>query len=140
MKRKDMLAAGARSATFMGGIGENDALRNVAKGKDAKRNVAPKMKAAKVVIQKFTPTKGVLLVRRDVVETSSLIVTETMEKEKPAEGIILELGIDAERDFGLSEGDHIVFGKYAGAEFRLNGETLLLMDATEVKGTITTVK
>jgi chaperonin GroES len=140
MKRKDMLAAGAHSATFMGGIGENDALRNVAKGKDAKRNVAPKMEAKKVVVEVFRPTRGVLLVRRDVIENSSLIVTDTMEKEKPAKGIILELGIDAERDNGLSVGDHIVFGKYAGAEFVLNGETLLLMDATEVKGTVTTKK
>jgi hypothetical protein len=31
-----------------------------------------------------------------------------------------------------------VFGKYAGAEFKLNGEVLLLMEASEVKGTITT--
>jgi chaperonin GroES len=132
MKRKDMLAAGARSATFAGGIGENDVLRNVAP-EGSRDETVPVIEPAKIVRKKFRPTTGVLLVRRDEVLSTSILITENMEKEKPAEGTVLEVGPG---DHGIAVGDHIVFGKYAGTEFRLNGEILLLMDATDIKGTI----
>ncbi len=128
-----MLAAGAHSATFMGGVGENDALRNAAP-EGTRNTFVPTTDASKVARKKFIPRKGVLLVRRDEVVVSSVIVTDTMEKEKPAEGIILE--VNPSCGSGFNFGDHVVFGKYAGAEFKLNGETLLLMDADEIKGTI----
>jgi co-chaperonin GroES (HSP10) len=131
-KRKDMLAAGARSATFMGGIGDNDPLRNAAKGKDAKRNTFVPEAAKPEARKRFIPTKGNLLIRRDEVLSTSVIVTDTMEKEKPAEGTILSTSADS--DFILNQ--HVVFGKYAGAEFKLNGETLLLMGEDDIKGTL----
>jgi co-chaperonin GroES (HSP10) len=131
-KRKDVLAAGARSATFMGGSGENDIFRNVAPEGSFDTNV-PVVEPVKVVRKKFIPTTGVLLVRRDEARSASgILVTETMEKEQPAEGIVLEVGPKVD----IVVGSHVVFGKYAGAEFKLNGETLLLMEATEIKGTI----
>jgi chaperonin GroES len=40
-------------------------------------------------------------------------------------------------DVDVRSGERVVFGKYAGTEFKLNGETLLIMDITDVKGTIT---
>jgi len=131
MKRKDMLAAGARSATFAGGIGENDVLRNVAPEGSRDESV-PAVEAAKIVRKKFRPMTGVLLIRRQEIANTSVIITDTMEKEKPAEGIVLEAG----KGVDIEIGSHVVFGKYAGAEFKLNGETLLLMDLTEIKGTI----
>lgn len=131
-KRKDVLAAGARSATFNGGIGDNDIFRNVAP-EGSRDEEIPVVESTPVPRKKFIPTAGVLLVRRDEARSaSSILITETMEKEQPAEGTVLEAGPDVT----IAVGSHIVFGKYAGAEFRLNGETLLLMDATEVKGTI----
>jgi chaperonin GroES len=132
MKRKDMLAAGARSATFMGGVGENDPLRNVAKGKDAKRNTYVPEAEQPIVRKKFIPTSGVLLVRRSEVTTKSVIITEAMEKEQPAEGVVLEVGPKVD----IEVGSLVVFGKYSGAEFKLNGETLLLMETSDIKGTI----
>ena len=133
MKRKDILASGtARSATFMGGSGENDIFRNVAPEGSRDESI-PDIEPVKVVRKKFVPTEGVLLVRRDEARSASgILITETMEKEQPAEGIVLEVGFGS----GFEVGQHIVFGKYAGAEFKLNGETLLLMNEDEVKGFI----
>lgn len=132
-RRKDVLAAGARSATFMGGIGENDVLRNVAKGKNAKRNKFVPEAVAPIARKKFTPRGTTVLVRRTEIASTSLLVTETMEKEQPAEGFVLEVGPEIA---SIAVGDNVVFGKYAGAEFKLNGETLLLMEADEIKGTL----
>jgi len=131
MARKDMLAAGARSAKFAGGIGENDVLRNVAPEGSRDESI-PVIETAPVTRKKFRPTKGVLLVRRQEVVTTSVLITDNMEKEKPAEGIVLEVG----KGVDIEVGAHVVFGKYSGAEFKLNGETLILLEEGEIKGTI----
>ncbi len=133
MKRKDLLAAGAAKATFVGGFGKTDALRNAS---DEKRDTSldkvklgPKAGKRK----KFIPLAKVLLIRPATIETqSSVLVTESIEKEKPAEGDVLEAGPGCD----VSVGDHVVFGKYSGTEFKLNGEVLLLMSQDEVQGTI----
>src|ERR1700675_3590328 len=127
MKRKDILAAGGRSATFMGGSGDNDIFRNVAPEGSFDTTV-PTIEPVKVIRKKFIPTTGVLLIRRDEARSASgVLITETMEKEQPAEGTVLEVGHGIIEQFGIKVGDHVVFGKYAGAEFKLNDETLLLM-------------
>lgn len=129
--RKDILAAGGRKATFAGGSGENDIFRNVAP--EEPRVDVPAIAPAPIIPKKFIPLGGVLLVRRLVEESAcKLIVTDTMEKEQPSEGIVLEVGPGVDIEIGA----HVVFGKYAGAQFNLNGETLLLMDYADVKGTI----
>jgi chaperonin GroES len=133
MKRKDMLAAGARSATFAGGVGDSDPLRNVAPEGSRDETVVA-VDRPKTIRQKFTPLKNVLLVRRSEVVNNSILITDNIEKEKPAEGEVLEAGEGVGYDYGIQIGDRVVFGKYAGAEFRLNGETLLLMEADEIKG------
>lgn len=133
--RRDTLAAGARKAQFSAGSASaNDPieLKNVAPEEpvDAAPVVPEPAPAAPKKI--FRPLAGVLLVRRTESQIGNgIIITEAMEKEQPAEGTVLAAGRN-END--IHQGDYIVFGKYAGAEFRLNGETLLLMDADEVKG------
>jgi chaperonin GroES len=135
--RRDVLAAGARSAKFAGGVGENDITRNIMSDED---RAALDAQTAEVVIEKaekpkkvFRPLAATLLVRRVTAEElSSLVITETMEQEKPSEGTIIAVGPKSY----LSEGDHVVFGKYAGTEFKLNGEVLLIMDQEDIKGTI----
>lgn len=132
MKRKDMLAAGARSATFNGGVGENDIFRNVAPEGSRDESV-PVVESTSIARKRFIPTAGVLLVKRAEAEAiSKLVITDTMEKERPAEGIVLEVGPKVDIEVGA----HIVFGKYAGTEFKLNGELLLLMEKDDIKGTI----
>lgn len=128
--RKDTLAAGARSAKFAGGVGENDIFRNVSKEEKTDTVVAVEEKI--VVRKKFIPLEGVILVRRQEIEKSSVLITDTMEQEKPAEGTIVERGPKVP----LEVGTQVVFGKYAGAEFRLNGETLLLMKVEDILGSV----
>ena len=137
--RRDTLAAGARKAQFSAGsasVNEPIELKNVAPEDEVPEVLTPQEPVAPAAPKKiFKPLAGVLLVRRTEAQLGNgIIITETMEKDQPAEGTVLAAGPN-EQD--IHQGDYIVFGKYAGAEFRLNGETLLLMDATEVKGTLT---
>jgi chaperonin GroES len=133
--RKDLLAAGQRSAKFAGGVGENDVFRNVMSAEDA---AAADAEIAEIAFEKqaaprkkFIPTDEVMLVRRTEAVTSFL--TEgIVEKEKPAEGIVLERG----NNVPFAIGDHLVFGKYSGTEFKLNGEILILLKVDEVQGTL----
>lgn len=129
MKRKDTLAAGALKATFQGGVGDIGVDRNLSK---EPRNKEIKLDAPKAVIQRgVRPLGTTILVRRAEAKPLSILIVETVEQEKPAEGIVLDRGVEVTT---VEKGDEIVFGKYSGAEFPLNGETLLLMDIAEVKG------
>ena len=131
--RKDLLAAGQRSAKFAGGVGENDVFRNVMSAEDA---AAADAEIAEIAFEKqaaprkkFIPTEAIMLVRRTEAVTSFL--TEGLvEKEKPAEGVVLERG----NNVPFAIGDHLVFGKYSGTEFKLNGEILILLKVDEVQG------
>lgn len=148
MARKDTLAAGARSASFgtSGHVGDDITIRTIMSDED--RAAAEKEQEALIAKlsqetkptkrKRFIPSEGVLLVRRtEAVNPQGILIAETTEKEAPAEGVILEVG-KSHRDKSprYQVGDYIVFGKYSGAEFVLNGEKLLLMEESEVKGTL----
>lgn len=131
MARKDMLAAGARSARFVGGVGEGIDLKKVSteprvKFKAEKAKPEPK--------KEFRPKGDVLLIRRSEVKVSPLLEgVRAVKVDAPAEGTVLAIG---PKVVDTIDGDVVVFGKYAGAEFTLNGETLLLMREDEILGTI----
>lgn len=135
--RRDVLAAGARSAKFAGGIGETDFDRNIMSDEDRAKADA---ELAQITVEKaeapkkiFRPYGSTILVRRVTVEElSSVIITEAIEKEQPAEGTVIAVGPGS----GIAIGAHVVFGKYAGTEFKINGEILLIMDSSDVKGEI----
>jgi chaperonin GroES len=138
MQRKDQLAAGARSAKFaVGGTEVPGADGNIF------RNVAPEgtrdettitVDHAPVIKKIFRPRGTTILVRRVTLEElSNIVITETMEKEQPSEGTVIVVGTNV---VDVLPGDHIVFGKYSGTEFKLNGETLLLMNEEDIKGTV----
>jgi chaperonin GroES len=136
--RKDTLAAGARSAKFAGGVGEG-AGPSIMSEEDraladaATQNIVIEKKAEPR--KKFYPLENVMLVRRmEAATVSDILITETIEKEKPAEGFIVERGPNV--PISLTVGTHVVFGKYSGTEFKLNGEIFLLMKTDELLGTI----
>ena len=146
MARKDILASGsARSAKFaVGGVAvpgaKDDIFRNVMSKADAKkldREVMPVIEHAPVIKNIFRPRGTTILVRRTADEALSPILqgVDAVVKEQPAEGTVLAVGLH--EDVDVRSGERVVFGKYAGTEFKLNGETLLIMDITDVKGTIT---
>jgi chaperonin GroES len=143
MGRRDALAQGARKATYaVSGDAKATGkieLKNIsAEGRDKKADAALQagLDAAKKDSgprKRFIPLGATILVRRKQAEDpSGLLLTENLEKEAPAEGTVLAVGPKSE----VTVGDYVVFGKYAGAEFVLNKETLLLMESSEVKGTL----
>ena len=86
-----------------------------------------------------------ILVKRVEEQTRSrggLFLPETA-KEKPSEGIVLAVGQGRLADDGtvkalvVSEGDHIVFGRYAGTEIKVDGEQRLVLREDEVFGIVT---
>jgi chaperonin GroES len=146
MKRKDSLAAGARSATFTstGKVNDEITIRTTMSDKDRKKaeketaELQARLNAEKpqaVPRKKFIPTEDVLLVRPVKAEAlSSLALENSTEQEKPAEGTVLEVGPHSK----VIVGSHVVYGKYSGQEYKLNGELLLLLREDEVKGFLVT--
>jgi len=129
--RKDMLAAGARKATFAGGEGEGDIFRNVSD--EPRMEFVPEADAKPIAKKVFRPLgKELLVLQTPADEVSSVIITEgTIEKEKPAEGKVLAIGKDLTT---IAVGDTVVFGKYSGQEYKLNGAIHLILNENEVKG------
>jgi chaperonin GroES len=85
-----------------------------------------------------------ILVKRIEQEARSkggLFLPETA-KEKPVEGIVLAIGQGRRLESGevrplaVKEGDHILFGRYAGTEIKVDGEERLVLREDEVYGII----
>jgi len=70
--------------------------------------------------------------------TKSGIVIPDTAKEKPQEGKVLAVGPGRILDDGKREqmdlkcGDTVLYAKYAGTEFKLEGEDLLIISAKDV--------
>jgi chaperonin GroES len=74
---------------------------------------------------------------REEVTKSGILIPDTA-KEKPQEGRVLAVG-PGDRDengkripIDLKEGDKVLFQKYAGTEFKLEGEELLILSEKDV--------
>jgi chaperonin GroES len=91
---------------------------------------------------KLTPLHDRILVRR--IEESNttrggLIIPDSA-KDKPQEGEVISVGRGKSNDKGevfplaVKAGDHILFGKYAGTEIKIDGEEFLIMREEEVLG------
>jgi chaperonin GroES len=160
---KDQLARGARSATYGYTAAPEDeiVLRNVAPeetpaelSEDVFTPHQPHQ--PKRPLKKFKPSGHQILVRQAeaqyaekvytdqasaLKDTSTSLVLIRDEEEKkadaPAEGFVIAVGPGSD-DYSMTVkvGDNIVFGKYSGAAFNLNGEWLLLMGVNEVLGTL----
>ena len=79
---------------------------------------------------------------RDEITKSGIVLPDTA-KEKPQEGKVLSVGPgDRHPDTGeripveLKEGDRVLFQKYAGTEFKLDDEELLIFAEKDVLATI----
>jgi chaperonin GroES len=91
--------------------------------------------------QKLTPLHDRILVRR-VAEAESVrggIIIPDTAKEKPQEGIVVAVGTGRYEKgqtipLAVKDGDHVLFGKYAGSEIKIDGEELLILKEDEVFG------
>lgn len=65
-----------------------------------------------------------------------IIIPDTA-KEKPLRGEVIAVGKGTkDEEMVLKQGDHVLYGKYAGTELELDGEKLLIMRQSDVLAVI----
>jgi chaperonin GroES len=71
------------------------------------------------------------------VTKSGIILPDTVDKEKKAEGKIIAIG-DGEKitKLGLNVGDKVIFGKYAGEEVKVEKEEYKILSDEDVLAVI----
>jgi chaperonin GroES len=93
---------------------------------------------------KFRPLHDRVVVRRieeDERTKGGIIIPDTA-KEKPQEGEIVAVGPGAHDDQGrlqaldVKPGDRVLFGKWSGAEVKIDGEELLIMKESDILGVL----
>ena len=90
--------------------------------------------------QKIRPVGDRVVVKPAVKEeiTKSGIVIPDTAKEKPQEGTVVAVGSGRLLDNGdravmdVREGDRILFAKYGGTEFKLDGEEYLVLKENDI--------
>jgi chaperonin GroES len=71
-----------------------------------------------------------------------IFIPDSAANEKPNFGEILEIGTGKRDDNGknqslaVKKGDKILFGKYAGTEVKVEGETLIVMREEDIMGIV----
>lgn len=71
-------------------------------------------------------------------KTAGGIIIPDTAKEKPSEGIVEAVGNGFRADDGkivpmsVKAGDRVLFGKWAGTEIKLNGETRLIIKESDI--------
>ena len=89
---------------------------------------------------KVKPLNDRVLVKRieETQVTKGGIVIPDTAKEKPIEGRVIAVGPGKMSDAGnrmslqVNEGDRILFGKYSGAEIKVEGEEYLMMREDDI--------
>ena len=87
----------------------------------------------RIIVQRIEP--------EEQKSAGGIIIPDTA-KEKPQEGKIIAVGPGKRDDAGkrikpdVSEGDRVLFGKYAGTEIKIDGEEFLIMREDDILGVI----
>lgn len=74
---------------------------------------------------------------KEEVTKSGIVIPDTA-KEKPQEGIVVAVGSGRLLDNGehaaidVREGDRVLFAKYGGTEFKLDGEEYLVLKENDI--------
>src|SRR5256712_5252133 len=92
------------------------------------------------VVAKIRPVGDRVVVKPSAKEevTKSGIVIPDTAKEKPQEGTVIAVGSGRLLDNGdrapidVHEGDRILFAKYGGTEFKLDGEEYLVLKENDI--------
>jgi chaperonin GroES len=93
---------------------------------------------------KFRPLHDRIVVRRITAEekTKGGIIIPDSAKEKPQQAEVKAVGSGKLLDSGervapeVKAGDRILFGKYSGAEIKLDGEEYLILREDEILGVV----
>ncbi len=98
------------------------------------------MASATVTSSKLRPLGDRVVIKpsaREEVTKSGIVLPETA-KEKPQEGTILAAGPGKILDDGKREamdvkvGDRVLYSKYAGTEFKVDGDELLIISQKDI--------
>ena len=75
------------------------------------------------------------ILKEEEVTASGIVLPDTVDKEKKAEGTIVSTG-DGEKvkALNLKEGDKVIFGKYAGDEVKLDKEDYKILSHEDILG------
>ena len=92
----------------------------------------------------FRPLGDRVLVKRveEEAKTKGGIIIPDTAKEKPQEGEVIAVGPGARDEAGkvqpldVKTGDRILFGKWSGAEVKLEGQDLLIMKESDILGVL----
>ncbi len=82
-------------------------------------------------------------IEQDEMTASGLVLPETA-KEKPQRGLIVAAGPGARDDQGkrialdVTVGDTVLFAKYAGTEFKVDGKKLLILKESDLLAIVET--
>ncbi|MFQ5342919.1 MAG: co-chaperone GroES [Anaerolineae bacterium] len=74
---------------------------------------------------------------KEEMTAGGIILPETA-KEKPQEGTVIAVGPGQVREDGnrnpmdVAEGDRVIYAKYAGTEFKINDQKLLILSERDV--------
>ena len=94
---------------------------------------------------KVRPLYDRVVVKRVEDEGASMqrgLVIPDSAKEKPQEGEVVAVGKGKRMEDGtvvpldIAEGDRILFGKYSGSEFTLDGQEYMIMREDEILGVL----
>ena len=92
----------------------------------------------------FRPLGDRVLVRRveeDTMSKGGIIIPDNA-REKPQEGEIIAVGPGARDEDGkrvpldVAAGDRVLFGKWSGAEVKVDGEDLIIMKEADILGIV----
>ncbi|HEY8786279.1 MAG TPA: co-chaperone GroES [Candidatus Limnocylindria bacterium] len=104
---------------------------------------APKASSKKTKLKPLGSRVVIKALEREEITKSGIVLPDTA-KEKPQEGRVLAVGPgDRHPDTGqripvdLKEGDRVLFQKYAGTEFKLDDEELLILSEKDILGLVT---
>ena len=93
--------------------------------------------------QKVRPLHDRVIIKRieEEEKTRGGIIIPDTAKEKPQEGRVVAVGPGRHDDgkvipLDVKAGDKILFGKYSGAEIKLNGEEHLILKEEDILGII----
>ena len=80
-------------------------------------------------------------IEQEEITAGGIVLPETA-KEKPQQGKVLAAGPGARDDDGkripmdVKVGDKVLYAKYGGTEFKLDGKKLLILRESDILGTI----
>lgn len=92
----------------------------------------------------LTPLGDHIIVKphRETTTASGIVIPDSAQKEKTDRGDVLAVGPGRMQEDGtrspmdVAVGDRVLFAKYAADEIEVDGETVLILAAQDVKATI----